>query len=113
MIAVLLIAVLAVYLVNPLGSATLDPRSRLVGYVPYRIPSEAMAPTLLPGDFILVKTSAYSSGNPGRGEIIAFRYPVDPTVTFVSRVVGVAGDRVRLAGSLLYVNGEELAEPLP
>jgi signal peptidase I len=87
---------------------------------PFRIPSESMEPTLLVGDFLLVnKQSVGADGARGllptqsvhRGEIIVFHYPVDPSMHLVKRVVGLPGDRIRLRGGRVYVNGEELHEP--
>ena len=84
---------------------------------PFRIPSGSMLPTLLIGDFILVNKYEYGirlpmlnakvleNGQPGRGDIIVFRYPVDPSVPFIKRVVGLPGDHVVHRDKALYVNG--------
>ena len=83
---------------------------------PFRIPSGSMMPTLLAGDFILVNkfsyglrlpifgTKIYSIGEPRRGDIVVFRYPVDPSVDYIKRVVGLPGDRVRYIDKTLYIN---------
>jgi signal peptidase I len=87
----------------------------------FQIPSESMENTLLIGDYLLVDKLRY--GGDGfwdhfvpyrsvhRGDIIVFRYPVNPTQHFVKRVVGVPGDRVRLINRQVYVNGVPLREP--
>ncbi|QEP44195.1 signal peptidase I [Ectothiorhodospiraceae bacterium BW-2] len=89
---------------------------------PFRIPSGSMMPTLLVGDFILVNKFAYGIrlpvlnqkiidiGDPKVGDIIVFRYPEDPTIDYIKRVVGVAGDRVAYRNKQLYVNGELLPQ---
>src|SRR6201990_3248581 len=71
---------------------------------PFRIPSGSMIPTLLVGDFILVNnnssglrdpvfhTKLIETSEPRRGDIVVFRYPVDPTTDFIKRVVGLPGD---------------------
>ena len=74
-----------------------------------------MENTLLIGDYLLVDKLRYGGGgfwDPlmpyrrlRRGDIIVFRYPVNPTQHFVKRVVGVPGDRVRLINRRVYVNG--------
>ncbi len=86
----------------------------------FQIPSESMENTLLIGDYLLVdkvhygdagvwgKLLPYSSIR--RGDIIVFRYPVNPTQHFVKRVIGLPGDRVRLVNKEVYVNGRPLAE---
>ncbi|HEV2021890.1 MAG TPA: signal peptidase I [Terriglobales bacterium] len=81
----------------------------------FQIPSESMENTLLIGDYLLVDKLQFSeSGSWGkvlpyaevdRGDIIVFRYPVNPEQHFVKRVVGIPGDRVRLINKRVRVNG--------
>lgn len=85
---------------------------------PFRIPSASMMPTLLIGDFILVNKFSYGIrlpvinnkifevSEPKRGDIIVFRYPKNPTVDYIKRVVGLPGDRVSYFDKKLYINGE-------
>jgi signal peptidase I len=87
----------------------------------FRIPSGSMEDTLLVGDYLLVDKA--SLGLPGqwkpllpyrtirRGDIVVFRYPVDPAQHFVKRVIGLPGDRVHLWHSRLYINGRAVVEP--
>ena len=87
---------------------------------PIRIPSASMEPTLLVGDFLLLDRQA-ASGDKGfwmpptdvqHGDVVVFHDPVDDlSVHLVKRVIGVPGDRVRLRGNLVYVNGRPLKEP--
>ena len=87
---------------------------------PFRIPSESMEPTLLVGDFLLVNkqvTALPSSFSPlpagtiRRGQIIVFRYPVDPSLHLVKRVIGLPGDRIHLRRGRVFVNDVSLVEP--
>lgn len=85
---------------------------------PFRIPSGSMIPTLLVGDFILVNKFAYGLrdpvvhhkfvpvGQPERGDIVVFRWPVDPSKDFIKRIVGLPGDRIGYRDKQLYINGE-------
>ncbi len=87
---------------------------------PFRIPSASMMPTLLRGDFILVNkydygirlpvlnTKVFGNGNPQRGDVVVFRYPEDPAVPFIKRVVGVPGDHLQYRDKQLTINGTEI-----
>ena len=85
---------------------------------PFRIPSGSMMPTLLVGDFILVNKFSYGLrlpvlnrkvvelGAPEKGDVVVFKYPQNPSVDYIKRVVGVPGDRIAYKSKVLYVNGE-------
>jgi signal peptidase I len=77
--------------------------------VAYAIPTGSMEPTLLPGDKLLVRVAP--APRVERGTVIVFHYPVDRKQTFVIRVVGVAGDRIKISNKILYRNGIRLTEP--
>jgi signal peptidase I len=90
-------------------------------FEPFKIPSGSMIPTLLIGDFIVVNKYAYGLrlpvlntrivpiGEPERGDVVVFRYPVDETVNFIKRLVGLPGDTITYRDKQLYVNGERVA----
>jgi signal peptidase I len=93
---------------------------------PFRIPSDSMVPTLLNGDFILVNKFTYGlrlpvlntkvigNGQPQRGDVVVFRYPPDPAVAYIKRVVGLPGDRLAYRGGQLSINGQPVSlTPLP
>jgi signal peptidase I len=76
--------------------------------VPYRNETEAMAPTILPGDLVLADNRIdHSSKNLGlrRGELVVFKLPRDKKLHVVKRVIGLPGDDIELRGMELYVNG--------
>jgi signal peptidase I len=86
------------------------------------IPTGSMEDTLLVGDHLLVDKLAYAPSGPiskyllpysdvKRGDIIVFRYPVDIRQTFVKRVIGVPGDRIRIENKQLIRNGARVQEP--
>jgi signal peptidase I len=76
---------------------------------PFAIPSESMAPTLLPGDHVLVEKLSSHFGSPRRGDLVVFRQP-DGGSLAVKRIVGVAGDRVGIEDGILAVNGHRQRE---
>jgi len=89
-------------------------------YEPFKIPSGSMEPTLLAGDFILVNKFTYGVrlpiinktivqvNQPKRGDVMVFRYPVDPSTDYIKRVVGVPGDKIVYKNKHLTVNGQKV-----
>ena len=74
------------------------------------IPSGSMIPTLEVSDRVLVAKFWYTFFEPRRGEVVVFKYPVDPTRDFVKRIVGLPGDVVYLKDGVVYVNDQALDE---
>ena len=94
-------------------------------FEPFRIPSSSMMPTLLIGDFILVNKFSYGVrlpvintkvidvGKPERGDIMVFRYPKDPSLDYIKRVIALPGDTVGYFDKHVYINGQRISqEPL-
>lgn len=83
-------------------------------YRPFKVPSEAMQPTLLSGDHIFANMMDDELGKLGRGDLIVLRYPLDPSADFVKRMIGLPGDEVILAGQSVAIRrpGESTATPL-
>jgi signal peptidase I len=83
---------------------------RLFVLEPFRIPSDSMAPTLRPGDQVLVDKRAYSGGAPRRGDLVVFRAPRTGEI-LLKRVVAVADDTVGIEDGVLVVDGRRPREP--
>lgn len=89
-------------------------------FEPFKIPSGSMIPTLLVGDFIVVNKFSYGVrlpvlnkkiiqvSEPERGDVVVFRYPLDPSVNFIKRAVGLPGDTVTYRDKELFINGEKV-----
>jgi signal peptidase I len=87
---------------------------------PFRIPSGSMIPSLYIGDFILVNKFSYGVrlpvlgakvldvNNPQRGDVVVFRYPRDPSVDYIKRVIGLPGDHIAYYNKVLYVNDKPI-----
>jgi signal peptidase I len=89
---------------------------------PFRIPSGSMEPTLRIGDFVLVDKQSFGpsgwldrlllpSQRIKRGDLVIFRYPVNPSLYMVKRVVGLPGDWIQMRAGRVLINGRQLAEP--
>jgi signal peptidase I len=76
----------------------------------FYIPSGSMEPTLMVDDRILVAKFVYRLGPVRRGDVIVFRYPLNPQRDFVKRVMGLPGERVRLKEGVVYVGDRALSE---
>lgn len=83
---------------------------RLFILAPFYIPSGSMEPTLQIGDRIIVSKLAYRFGEPRRGDIVVFKYPLDPSRDFVKRLIGLPGETVALRNNHLYINGRLVTE---
>ena len=70
----------------------------------------SMAPRIASGEVVLINTIAYHLGAPHRGDVIAFRHDAPAPETFIKRVIGLPGDRVRIVGGAVFVNGVQLDE---
>ena len=85
---------------------------------PFKIPSGSMIPTLLVGDYIIVNKFAFgvrdpfggrlliAVGEPKRGDVIVFRYPDNPSIDYIKRIVGMPGDKIEMVEGRLWVNGQ-------
>lgn len=93
-------------------------------FQPFSIPSGSMRPTLLEGDYLFVTKWAYGysrhslpfspnlfsgrvwASEPERGDVAVFKFPPDPSVDYIKRVIGLPGDRIQVRDGVLHINGE-------
>ena len=102
---------------------------RVALFEPFTIPSDSMEPGLRTGDYIVVSKWDYgwsrhsiplgpplfsgrvlAAKGPQRGDVVVFKLPRDPRETWIKRVIGLPGDRVRLAGGVVFVNGRPIRQ---
>ncbi|OGT44080.1 MAG: signal peptidase I [Gammaproteobacteria bacterium RIFCSPHIGHO2_12_FULL_37_34] len=91
-------------------------------FEPFRIPSGSLEPTLLVNEFILVNKFDYGirlpvihqkiigKSTPKRGDIIVFRWPPNPSLDFIKRVIGLPGDRIQYVNKELYINDQKIPQ---
>ncbi len=78
---------------------------------PYKIPTGSMKPTFMEEDKIFVDKLSYRFHAPERGDIIVFKYPLDPKKDFVKRLAGLPGDALEIRKGVLIVNGKPMTDP--
>ena len=99
-------------------------------FQPFSIPSGSMRPTLLEGDYLFVTKWAYGyshhslpfspplfsgrifGSSPERGDVVVFKYPPQPSLDYIKRVIGVPGDRVQMREGQLFLNGQAVPREL-
>lgn len=103
---------------------------RSVFFEPFRIPSGSMIPTLMIGDFILVNKFAFGfkvpfsdismfgidsdpiylfgKSSPERGDVVVFKYPSDPSINYIKRVIGLPGDSIEIKEKRVFINDQPL-----
>lgn len=97
---------------------------RSLAYEPFHIPSSSMKPTLLIGDYIFVSKPSYGYSRysfplglplfkgrifetpPKRGDVVVFKYPRDPRINYIKRLIGLPGDDIQMRGGVLYINSK-------
>jgi signal peptidase I len=96
---------------------------RTLLFQPFSIPSGSMRPTLLEGDYLFVTKWAYGyssrslpfspdlgswklfASEPKRGDVVVFKFPPNPKVDYIKRVIGLPGDKIQMKSGQLYING--------
>jgi len=120
----------AVELIKTIGAALLIALVlRVALFEPFTIPSDSMEPGLRTGDYIVISKFDYgwsrhsiplglplfqgrvpATHGPRRGDVVVFKLPRDTHESYIKRVIGLPGDRVRLAGGTVFVNGKAIAQ---
>jgi signal peptidase I len=106
-----LVLAAAMYFVNPLKVASQDPRLRILGFTLFTMPSVSMEPTIHRNDVFAVSAWFYWHRDPRSGDVVVFRWPVDPTVFFAKRIVASGGSTIAVVDGITLVDGKPASEP--
>lgn len=79
-------------------------------YQPVKVEGTSMMPSLADQERIFVNKFVYRIEPIERGDIVVFRYPRDPSKSFIKRVIGIGGDHIQIDSGRVYVNGKEIEE---
>jgi signal peptidase I len=77
---------------------------------PFYVIGPSMEPSYHQGEYLIVDELSYRLRDPKRGEVIVLRFPLDPSKDFIKRIVGLPGEKVRVEGGVVTINGEPLPE---
>lgn len=78
---------------------------------PFLVSGASMEHTFIDGDYVLVDEISYRFQEPQRGDVVVFRYPLNPSLFYIKRVIGIPGDHLEVNNNHILVNGEVLNEP--
>ena len=104
------VPVLSVWLRDLIISLAISAFIIIFLYQPVKVEGTSMMPSLADQERIFVNKFVYRLEPIERGDIVVFRYPRDPSKSFIKRVIGLAGDRVRIDAGRVFVNGKALEE---
>jgi signal peptidase I len=104
------VPVLSVWLRDLIISLAISAFIIIFLYQPVKVEGTSMMPSLADQERIFVNKFVYRLEPIERGDIVVFRYPRDPSKSFIKRVIGLAGDRIRIDAGRVFVNGKPLDE---
>lgn len=78
---------------------------------PHKVSGMSMFPNFHDGDYIITDKITYRFSTPQRGDIVVFKNPRDQAQDFIKRIIGIPGDRVKVAGGQVYLNNKILTQP--
>ncbi len=81
---------------------------RTLLFEPYTVDGSCMEPMLYTGQRVFAFKPTYWFGDPHRGDIIVFRYPLNPAKDYIKRVIGLPGETIAIRNGVVYINGQEL-----
>lgn len=84
--------------------------SKFLGFSAYKMRTGSMEPTILLGDHLIVNTKYFKRDKIKRGDLAVFKYPKEPTKSFVKRVIATEGEKIEIKDKQVYVNDQPIKE---
>lgn len=84
---------------------------RVFVFEPFLVDGPSMETTLFTGERLFISKLSYRFATPKRGDVVVFKYPLNPSKDYIKRCVAIGGDTVEVRLGRLYVNGNEVQEP--
>lgn len=84
---------------------------RVFVFQPFVVEGSSMEPNYFNGEYLLIEKLSYRFGEPKRGDVVVFRYPNNPNINYIKRIIGLPGDNIRIEDGLVFINGQVLDEP--
>jgi signal peptidase I len=110
------VALVSIYFLNPLGTASHDPGIRLFGVKLFRYTSRSMEPTIKRDQLFVAQAWPYVTGDPKPGDIIVFKSPSEPAADYsdsqdyVERVIAAGGSTIEMKDGKVFVDGQRIYE---
>lgn len=99
------------YAVNPFHTNSLDPRIRIFGVTIFRMPSRSMEPTIPLNSTFTVSAWPYLRSEPQVGDLVVFRYTLDPEIVYMKRIIATGGSTIEITDGVVIVDGRPVTEP--
>ena len=99
------------YVVNPFHIDSLDPRLRVFGVRVFQMPSHSMEPTVPQKSTFTSSAWPYLRSEPQPGDLVVFKYPLDPSVIYLKRIIAAGGSTIEITDGVVIVDGRPVLEP--
>jgi signal peptidase I len=104
------LTLIAVYVINPFGARSVDPRQRITGYGLYRVPSSNMLPGIKPNQILITRAGYYVKRTPQRGDVVTLLVPGYEGQVWLQRIIGLPGETIAIEAGKVLIDGRPLEE---
>lgn len=74
---------------------------------PFIVDGESMMPNFVNNEYLLAEKLSYMFGQPQRGDAIIFRYPGNPNINYIKRIIGLPGETIKIENNIIFVNNKD------